>query len=109
MPGGGGPRRTAADIVAERQARQQNQQTQTAQRNNAGESSVDGTLRSFRPPAGFLDATMRGEDVVVNDDEGLDIDAMLSQLKSGSGARVTRPAAAYHCHGRWTPCVFHTS
>lgn len=49
------------------------------------ESSVTGAIRSFRPPAGFLDAALRGEDVS-NFQEDEDMEAMLNRLKSQAGA-----------------------
>ncbi len=82
-PGGGSQRKTAAEIAAERQAKQG--QAPAPQRGPTGESALDGTLRSFRPPAGFLDAAMRGEEMPL-ESEPADIDQMLSQLKADAGA-----------------------
>ena len=82
MPGGAGRGKTAADIVAERQKRQK--AAEEAPGSGIATEAAPGSQRSFRPPPGFLDATMRGEEVAV-DDRPADTEMMLNRLKANAG------------------------
>jgi hypothetical protein len=86
MPGGAGRGKTAADIVAERQKRQK--AAEEAPGSGIATEAAPGSQRSFRPPPGFLDATMRGEEVAV-DDRPADTEMMLNRLKANAGGLST--------------------
>jgi hypothetical protein len=86
MPGGAGRGKTAADIVAERQKRQK--AAEEAPGSGIATEAAPGSQRSFRPPPGFLDATMRGEEVAV-DDRPADTEMMLNRLKANAGGCLT--------------------
>jgi len=83
MPGGGSAKKTAAEIAAERAAKLQGPR-QLEQVQQGSGSTVLGNLTQFRPPPGFLDATLRGEDAPRQLDAS-DTGAMLSQLKAEAG------------------------
>lgn len=80
FPGGGQKIKTAADIAQERSAK-----LKGPRQLDSGGTTVTGTLTQFRPPPGFLDATLRGEKVPDQLDTS-DTGAMLSQLKAEAGA-----------------------
>jgi hypothetical protein len=79
FPGGGQKIKTAADIAQERSAK-----LKGPRQLESGGTTVTGTLTQFRPPPGFLDATLRGEKVPDQLDTS-DTGAMLSQLKAEAG------------------------
>lgn len=96
MPGGAGRGKTAADIVAERQKRQK--AAEEAPGSGIATEAAPGSQRSFRPPPGFLDATMRGEEVAV-DDRPADTEMMLNRLKANAGGRLTAAGGTRRANG----------
>ena len=87
LPGNGGRRKTAAEIAAEREElrrQQAGQNGQPASQTSGGDLIMNSGQRSFRPPPGFIDATLRGEQAPTMD-EREDVETMLGELRSESG------------------------
>lgn len=71
--------KTAAEIAQERSAK-----LKGPRQLESGGTTVTGTLTQFRPPPGYLDATLKGEELPEQMDAS-DTGAMLSKLKAEAG------------------------